>query len=110
MQCPFHKHYLKHRALKVHPVNVYHSGKISHVYVEKSLLYTSGREDPISSKVSKSQNFTVLSAEPEKNIVCYKFRSNEEREFHESGKSEGLTRNLIASHSDIRKNEVDIRE
>ena len=28
-------------------------------------LYTSGLEDPISSKVSKSQNFTVLSAEPE---------------------------------------------
>lgn len=51
--------------------------KINHVYMKKSLLYTSGREDPISSKVSKSQNFTVLSADPEKNIVCYKFTSNE---------------------------------
>lgn len=32
-------------------------------------LYTSGLEDPISSKVSKSQNFTVPSAEPE-NFGC----------------------------------------
>jgi hypothetical protein len=34
-------------------------------------LDTSGRADPISSKVSKSQNFTVLSAEPEKLFAGY---------------------------------------
>lgn len=86
--------------------------------MEKSLLYTSAREDPISSKVSKSQNFTVLSAEPEKNIVCYKFTSNEGRDISwkwEKRRSQqgNLTRNPRVSHSDIwgmsntRNNEVD---
>lgn len=45
--------------------------KYFHIQTRPTSLYTSGLVDPISSKLSRSQNFTVPSAEPAKIFACY---------------------------------------